>query len=245
MLPGAGHKVLLFSTMTTALDSIEELLEHRGWQFSRLDGTTRPADREAAVARFRSSPECGVFLISVRAGGVGLNLQAADTVVFFDSDWNPQQELQAEARAHRQGQTRPVLVLRLFLPRTIEEHIMRSAAAKRVMAEAAITGGLFDGKSSSAERQAFLLDLVRQSAADVSDGGVCSQLTLADLDEQLARSPEELRAFGRVSAAEGVLQLASEADSKELVATAHAASAPHLESDVPTGRGVRRGAAKV
>ena len=80
------------------------------------------------------------MLMSLRAGGVGLNLQAADTVIFFDTDWNPQQEIQAQARAHRQGQLNKVIVLRLFLPGTIEEHIMKNASAKKLMAEAAITG---------------------------------------------------------------------------------------------------------
>jgi SNF2 family DNA or RNA helicase len=80
------------------------------------------------------------MLLSLRAGGVGLNLQAADTVVFLDTDWNPQIDLQAQARAHRMGQTKPVLVLRLYIPTTVEEHIIETAAKKRALADAAITG---------------------------------------------------------------------------------------------------------
>lgn len=81
-----------------------------------------------------------LLLMSIRAGGVGLNLQAADTVIFFDTDWNPQMDLQAQARAHRIGQTRPVQVLRLYLPGTVEEHIIEIARQKKNMAEAVITG---------------------------------------------------------------------------------------------------------
>jgi SNF2 family DNA or RNA helicase len=81
-----------------------------------------------------------VMLLSLRAGGVGLNLQAADTVVFLDTDWNPQIDLQAQARAHRLGQKRPVLVLRLYIPGTVEEHIIATAGRKRALADAAITG---------------------------------------------------------------------------------------------------------
>jgi SNF2 family DNA or RNA helicase len=81
-----------------------------------------------------------VMLLSLRAGGVGLNLQAADTVIFLDTDWNPQIDLQAQARAHRLGQKRPVLVLRLYIPGTVEEHIIATASRKRALADAAITG---------------------------------------------------------------------------------------------------------
>jgi ATP-dependent DNA helicase len=81
-----------------------------------------------------------VMLLSLRAGGVGLNLQAADTVIFLDTDWNPQIDLQAQARVHRLGQKRPVLIVRLYIPGTVEEHIIATAGRKRALADAAITG---------------------------------------------------------------------------------------------------------
>lgn len=93
-----------------------------------------------AAADAQSVLQTPILLMSIRAGGVGLNLQSADTVVFFDSDWNPSMDLQAQARAHRIGQVRPVLVLRLYLPGTVEEHIVRIARQKKDMAEVAITG---------------------------------------------------------------------------------------------------------
>ena len=102
-------QVLLFCTMTRALDVIEEYLEWRGWRFVRMDGSTPTEERGQLVGRF-SAPDSGVFvfLLSIRAGGVGLNLQSADTVVMYDSDYNPQIEEQAQARVHRLGQKNKV-----------------------------------------------------------------------------------------------------------------------------------------
>lgn len=94
---------------------------------------------------------------------VGLNLQAADTIIMVDTDWNPQMDKQAQARVHRLGQTKPVLILRLFIPGTIEEHILQISHKKQDLADAAITGGFFDGKTSASDRQAFLVQLIQRS----------------------------------------------------------------------------------
>lgn len=100
----AGHRVLLFSQMTSALDLLEDYCQDRGWPCLRLDGSTSTAERAALPAAFNApgSPYF-LFMLSTRAGGLGLNLQSADTVVIFDSDWNPQMDAQAEDRAHRIG----------------------------------------------------------------------------------------------------------------------------------------------
>jgi superfamily II DNA/RNA helicase len=100
-------QALIFCTMTKALDLIEEHLEWRGWLFVRMDGSTSTEGRGAIVNSFNASDSPHfVFLLSTRTGGVGLNLQTADTAILYDSDWNPQMDLQAEARIHRIGQTR-------------------------------------------------------------------------------------------------------------------------------------------
>lgn len=91
-----------------------------------------------------------LFLLSIRAGGVGLNLQAADTVIMYDTDWNPQIDLQAQARAHRMGQKKDVLVLRLQAPNTIEEHIIQVAEGKRKFADSSITGNYIRTDTNSA-----------------------------------------------------------------------------------------------
>ena len=113
-LVAAGHSVLIFSQMTSALDLLEDLCGMVGLTWLRIDGNTRSEDRVAAISRFADArSKDRVFLLSTRAGGLGVNLQSADTVILFDSDWNPQADLQAQARAHRIGQARDVLVIRL------------------------------------------------------------------------------------------------------------------------------------
>ncbi|KAF7232463.1 hypothetical protein EG68_06005 [Paragonimus skrjabini miyazakii] len=128
------HKVLIFSQLTIILDIIEELLTARKWSFVRLDGSTKFTERQEAILRFSYEPvdRLPVFLVSARAGGCGLNLQAAaDTVIIFDSDWNPQTDLQAQDRCHRIGQTQPVLVIRLVTADTVDEAILKHATVKR------------------------------------------------------------------------------------------------------------------
>lgn len=114
-LKSGGHKVLIFSQMVRVLDLLEDLLRLREYKFERLDGSRSASSRAAAVGRFnKKSFDRFIMLLSTRAGGLGLNLVSADTVIIFDSDWNPQNDLQAMARAHRIGQTRAVSVYRLL-----------------------------------------------------------------------------------------------------------------------------------
>ncbi|KAJ4857107.1 type III restriction enzyme, res subunit domain-containing protein [Trichoderma breve] len=126
------HKVLIFSQFTTQLDILEDYCrELRGWKVCRIDGSIAQADRRESIKLFNEDPEYKIFLLSTRAGGQGINLASADTVILFDSDFNPQQDLQAQDRAHRIGQTRPVLVYRLATKGTVEESLLLSADAKR------------------------------------------------------------------------------------------------------------------
>ena len=126
-----GNKVLIFSQMVRVLDLLQELLQLNHYRYERLDGNTSASARTAAVDRFkRESFKRFVMLLSTRAGGLGLNLTAADTVIIFDSDWNPQNDLQAMARAHRIGQTRSVRVYRLLTAKTYEMHMFHSASLK-------------------------------------------------------------------------------------------------------------------
>ncbi|KAI6144467.1 P-loop containing nucleoside triphosphate hydrolase protein [Pisolithus tinctorius] len=125
-------RVLLFSQFTTMLDIIEELKE---WNTCRIDGKTHPLDRREQMNTFQQGgdrPDAPrLFLLSTRAGGLGINLTAADTVIFYDQDWNPQMDIQAQDRAHRIGQTKPVLIFRLVTAHTIEQRIMHRASEKR------------------------------------------------------------------------------------------------------------------
>lgn len=128
----AGHKIILFSQFSKQLDMLEDWATVlRGWDVCRIDGSVKAEDRNKQIATFNSNPESRLFLLSTRAGGLGINLTAADTVILFDSDWNPQQDLQAQDRAHRIGQTRPVIVYRLATKGTVEQTLLEKADGKR------------------------------------------------------------------------------------------------------------------
>jgi SNF2 family DNA or RNA helicase len=130
-----GGKALVFSQWTSMLDLLEEPLRQKALAFVRLDGSTR--DRAGVVERFQTEPEVGVFLVSLKAGGVGLNLTAADHVFLVDPWWNPAVEEQAFDRAHRIGQDKPVFVYRLVAQETVEERILALSSDKRALADAA------------------------------------------------------------------------------------------------------------
>jgi SNF2 family DNA or RNA helicase len=131
-----GHRALVFSQWTSLLDLVEPHLAAAGIAFTRLDGSTR--DRAGVVARFQDESGPPVLLVSLRAGGTGLNLTAADCVVLLDPWWNPAVEEQAADRAHRIGQERPVVVYRLVAENTVEERILELQHRKRELSDLAL-----------------------------------------------------------------------------------------------------------
>ncbi|KAL4401100.1 putative ATPase [Malassezia pachydermatis] len=140
-----GHRVLIFSQFSHMLNILEIWAQDlKQWNTFRIDGST-PQDRRAEQVRRFNDPDsdCHVFLLSTRASGLGINLVGADTVIFFDSDWNPQMDLQAQDRVHRIGQTNPVLVFRLVASDTIEQDILQKARAKRLLEAVVIQKGKF------------------------------------------------------------------------------------------------------
>uniref|UniRef100_A0A0C9RC93 Hells_1 protein n=1 Tax=Fopius arisanus TaxID=64838 RepID=A0A0C9RC93_9HYME len=126
-----GHRVLLFSTLVIMLDLIKDYLQMKPWKYCRLDGNVNVAERKESIKLFNHDPQYFLFLISTRAGGVGLNLVGADTVILFDSDFNPQADIQAMARCHRIGQKKPVVIYRLCSKGSYDEIIISRAKAKR------------------------------------------------------------------------------------------------------------------
>ena len=139
-----GHKVLIFSQFKTTLDILETYaLELRGWKACRIDGSVAQEDRYDQITSFNTDKSYNLFLLSTRAGGQGINLTAADTVILFDSDWNPQQDLQAMDRAHRIGQTKPVIVYRLATRGSVEETLLFKADNKRKLEKLVIQKGKF------------------------------------------------------------------------------------------------------
>ena len=126
-----GHRVLVFSQFTSLLALLRDELSAQGIAHAYLDGSMPVRARQAEVDRFQSSPDVPVFLLSLKAGGTGLNLAAADTVVHFDPWWNPAVEAQATDRAHRIGQARVVTSYKLIAAGTVEESVLGLQAAKR------------------------------------------------------------------------------------------------------------------
>ncbi|WVW84451.1 hypothetical protein I302_106485 [Kwoniella bestiolae CBS 10118] len=130
-LKDGGHRVLLYFQMTKMMDLIEEYLIFRQYKYLRLDGSSPIGERRDMVTSWQTNPDIFVFCLSTRAGGLGINLTAADTVIFYDHDWNPSSDAQAMDRAHRVGQTKQVTVYRLISRGTIEERILKMARAKK------------------------------------------------------------------------------------------------------------------
>ncbi|CAN6460888.1 unnamed protein product [Victoria cruziana] len=151
-LHAGNHRVLLFAQMTRTLDILQDFLELRRYTYERLDGSVRAEERFAAIRSFSEQSvnrsfgshlgqdDAFVFMISTRAGGVGLNLVASDTVIFYEQDWNPQVDKQALQRAHRIGQNKHVLSINLITSGTVEEVIMRRAASKLQLSQNVIGG---------------------------------------------------------------------------------------------------------
>ena len=126
-----GHRVVLFSQFNMILDIIEDYVRMRGYQYRRLDGSTNRVKRKIDISMFnREGSQIFIYLINTRAGGLGINLQTADTAILYDSDWNPQVDVQAMARVHRIGQTKPVHIYRLFSRDTVEERVLMRADKK-------------------------------------------------------------------------------------------------------------------
>lgn len=139
-----GHKILIFSQFKVQLDIIAEwAITLRSWECCRIDGAMAQSDRQEQIKAFNEDPDFKIFLLSTRAGGQGINLTAADTVILFDSDWNPQQDLQAQDRAHRIGQKNPVIVYRLATKGTVEQTLLEKADAKRRLERLVIRKGKF------------------------------------------------------------------------------------------------------
>lgn len=141
-LQSGDHRVLIYFQMTKMMDLFEEYLVKRGFSYIRLDGSVRVNTRKELVGRWQAG-EVFIFILSTRAGGVGINLTAADTVIFYDSDWNPTVDQQAMDRAHRLGQKKPVTVYRLITRDSIEEKIIERANEKDEMQRIIIKGQIF------------------------------------------------------------------------------------------------------
>uniref|UniRef100_A0A8C2AXV9 SWI/SNF related, matrix associated, actin dependent regulator of chromatin, subfamily a, member 2 n=1 Tax=Cyprinus carpio TaxID=7962 RepID=A0A8C2AXV9_CYPCA len=174
-LKATNHRVLLFCQMTSLMTIMEDYF--------------------STTFSFNECSQYFIFLLSTRAGGLGLNLQAADTVVIFDSDWNPHQDLQAQDRAHRIGQQNEVRVLRLCTVNSVEEKILAAAKYKLNVDQKVIQAGMFDQKSSSHERRAFLQAILEHEEQNEEEDEVPDDETL---NQMIARNEDEFELFMRM-----------------------------------------------
>jgi helicase SWR1 len=142
-LQAGGHRALVFTQMTKVLDVLEQFLNIHGHRYLRLDGGTKIEQRQILTDRFNDDARIPVFILSTRSGGLGINLTGADTVIFYDSDWNPAMDKQCQDRSHRIGQTRDVHIYRLVSESTVEVNIMRRARQKTRLDEVVIQEGQF------------------------------------------------------------------------------------------------------
>ncbi|XP_078792578.1 chromodomain-helicase-DNA-binding protein 3 isoform X5 [Oryzias latipes] len=148
-----GHRVLVFSQMTKMLDLLEDFLDHEGYKYERIDGGITGALRQEAIDRFNAPGACQFcFLLSTRAGGLGINLATADTVIIFDSDWNPHNDIQAFSRAHRIGQANKVMIYRFVTRASVEERITQVAKRKMMLTHLVVRPGL-GSKAGSMTKQ--------------------------------------------------------------------------------------------
>lgn len=192
-----GHRVLMFFQMTAIMDIMEDFLRLRNISFLRLDGTTKSDERSELLYEFnRADSPYFMFLLSTRAGGLGLNLQTADTVIIYDSDWNPHQDLQAQDRAHRIGQKNEVRILRLISSNSVEEKILERARYKLDMDGKVIQAGRFDHKSSETERDAMLRTLLE--SAEAAETGEQEEMDDEELNEIIARNINEIEVFQKI-----------------------------------------------
>jgi len=213
-LLGSGHKILIFSQFTSILDILENFLRWKEVEHVRLDGQVKHELRKERIKRFQEDLDLKVFLLSARAGSLGLNLQAADTVILFDMDWNPQNDKQAIARVHRVGQTRECRVIRLVTDSAVERLMEQRCQEKLEMEKKIMGAGMFRKAASTDQRRQALRSVLGLSSPSSSSsaatagpvaeasssgtGATAEGVDITPLEEVnsfLARSAEERKSF--------------------------------------------------
>eukprot|EP01119_Soliformovum_irregulare_P000784 TRINITY_DN10578_c0_g1_i3.p1 TRINITY_DN10578_c0_g1~~TRINITY_DN10578_c0_g1_i3.p1 ORF type:complete len:1288 (-),score=409.11 TRINITY_DN10578_c0_g1_i3:19-3882(-) len=201
-LKASDHRILIFNQMTQCMTIMEDFFQHKGYNpqsdYLRLDGGTKAEDRSDLVKKWNAKDSSyWLFILSTKAGGLGLNLQTADTVIIFDTDWNPQADLQAQDRAHRIGQQKEVRVFRLVSNKTVEEKILEKASFKLDVDAKVIQAGMFNTHSNDKMRKAMLESLLYDDNDD-KEVEVCAS------DDQInalvARTDEEYQLFQKLDA---------------------------------------------
>ncbi|GHJ85429.1 hypothetical protein NliqN6_1831 [Naganishia liquefaciens] len=190
-----GSRVLIFSQMSRVLDILEDYCLFRGFQYCRIDGGTDHESRTKAIDEYnKPGSEKFIFLLTTRAGGLGINLVTADIVVLFDSDWNPQADLQAMDRAHRIGQTKQVYVFRFITQDAIEERIIERATQKLKLDQLVIQEGRAQQAAKAAQNKEELLDMIQHGADKIINNRE-SMIVDEDIDEIIRKGEEKTSAL--------------------------------------------------
>lgn len=220
-LKDGGHRVLLYFQMTKMMDLIEEYLIYRQYKYLRLDGSSPIGERRDMVTSWQTNPDFFIFCLSTRAGGLGINLTAADTVIFYDHDWNPSNDAQAMDRAHRVGQTKQVTVYRLIARGTIEERIVQLARAKKDVQDIVVGTKNLNDVAKPAEIASLFMD-------DEELAESVAKRKQAEAHGFVALAPERKSTFGDGLNVEG--------DEEDDFFTAKP-KASEEDEDVPSGAG--------
>ncbi|CAB0001194.1 unnamed protein product [Nesidiocoris tenuis] len=238
-LKSEHHRVLIFTQMTRMLDVLEAFLNFHGHIYLRLDGTTKVDQRQILMERFNADRRIFCFILSTRSGGIGVNLTGADTVIFYDSDWNPTMDAQAQDRCHRIGQTRDVHIYRLISNKTVEENILKKANQKRLLGDLAIEGGSFTTayfKSQSTIQDLFNVDTSENDAtrrmADVLQKE--GEQKLGDEPVVSAPSaPEEKTSLGALESALAQAEDDTDVDAAKVAKAEAAAELAEFDENIP------------
>lgn len=214
-LQSGGHRALIFTQMTKVLDILEQFLNIHGHKYLRLDGATKVEQRQILTDRFNNDDRILCFILSTRSGGLGINLTGADTVIFYDQDWNPAMDKQCQDRCHRIGQTRDVHIYRLVSEHTIESNILRKASQKQMLDDVVIQEG---GFTTDYFNKVSVHDVMKGVGHD------SEQDVVGDAMDRVLGTAEERgeRAVGRVL---------EQAEDREDVAAAHVAEKEINEDD--------------
>merc|ERR1712130_787338 len=200
-----GSRVLIFTQMSRVLDILEDYCWYRGWKYCRIDGQTPHEDRDRQIQEYNAEgSEKFIFMLSTRAGGLGINLYTADVVLLFDSDWNPQMDLQAMDRAHRIGQKKQVRVFRLVVENTVDEKIVEKAEIKLKLDRMVIQQGKLAEQKANLNKDE-MVNMIRPGASHIFSSKE-GELTDVDIDKLLetgerrtAEQQEKLAALGESS----------------------------------------------
>ncbi|VUC24766.1 unnamed protein product [Clonostachys rosea] len=218
-LQAGGHRALIFTQMTKVLDILERFLNIHGHKYLRLDGATKVEQRQILTDRFNHDPRILCFILSTRSGGLGINLTGADTVIFYDQDWNPAMDKQCQDRCHRIGQTRDVHIYRLVSEHTIEANILRKASQKQMLDDVVIQEGEF---TTDTFNKVSVGDVLKDKVDFTSEGVSAAD---AALDRVLGTGPDD--SSGRRTVGRALEQ----AEDKEDVTAARAAEKEILADD--------------